>query len=242
MPADFTGFPSQALDFYDDLEVDNSRTFWEKHKGTYEYSVKRPMVAHAGRARRRVRRREGVPPLSRRPVRQGQDAVQDRPGRVRRGRPGHRVVRRDLGARRTHRCRLLRRQRASDRPHPRGHRRRPSGQRPRPDRQEARGQRLADRRPRAQDGAPRVRPQPPPDRPAAPQVADDRPRLRRSSRSSTPPSCSRRCATTGAPCVPSWSGSPTPSDVETGARVRRCPDPPQTHETVSGAARRPRPR
>ena len=45
MPADFTGFPSQALDFYDDLEADNSRTFWEKHKGTYEYSVKRPMVA-----------------------------------------------------------------------------------------------------------------------------------------------------------------------------------------------------
>ena len=45
MPADFTGFPSQALDFYDDLEVDNSRTFWEKHKGTYDYSVRRPMVA-----------------------------------------------------------------------------------------------------------------------------------------------------------------------------------------------------
>src|SRR5215213_8470008 len=45
MPADFTGFPSQALDFYDDLEVDNTRSFWEKHKGTYEYSVRRPMVA-----------------------------------------------------------------------------------------------------------------------------------------------------------------------------------------------------
>src|SRR4029079_13613780 len=45
MPAEFTGFPTQALDFYDDLEVDNSRAFWEKHKGTYEYSVKRPMVA-----------------------------------------------------------------------------------------------------------------------------------------------------------------------------------------------------
>lgn len=45
MPADFTGFPSQALDFYEDLEVDNTRSFWEKHKGTYEYSVKRPMVA-----------------------------------------------------------------------------------------------------------------------------------------------------------------------------------------------------
>src|SRR3954468_25101566 len=48
MPAEFTGFPSQALDFYDDLEVDNSRSFWEKHKGTYEYSVKRPMVAMLG--------------------------------------------------------------------------------------------------------------------------------------------------------------------------------------------------
>ena len=45
MPAEFTGFPSQALDFYDDLEVDNSRTYWEKHKGTYDYSVRRPMVA-----------------------------------------------------------------------------------------------------------------------------------------------------------------------------------------------------
>jgi uncharacterized protein (TIGR02453 family) len=48
MPAEFTGFPHQALDFYDDLEVDNTRSFWEKHKGTYEYSVKRPMVALCG--------------------------------------------------------------------------------------------------------------------------------------------------------------------------------------------------
>src|SRR3954452_8639246 len=45
MPADFTGFPPQALDFYDDLEVDNTRSFWDKHKGTYDYSVRRPMVA-----------------------------------------------------------------------------------------------------------------------------------------------------------------------------------------------------
>jgi uncharacterized protein (TIGR02453 family) len=45
MPAEFTGFPSQALDFYDDLEADNTRTFWDKHTGTYDYSVKRPMVA-----------------------------------------------------------------------------------------------------------------------------------------------------------------------------------------------------
>src|SRR3954451_1265210 len=45
MPADFTGFPSQALDFYDDLEVDNTRSFWEEHKGTSESSVRRPMGA-----------------------------------------------------------------------------------------------------------------------------------------------------------------------------------------------------
>jgi uncharacterized protein (TIGR02453 family) len=43
--ADFTGFPPTALDFYDDLEVDNTRAFWEKHKGTYEYSIKQPMTA-----------------------------------------------------------------------------------------------------------------------------------------------------------------------------------------------------
>jgi hypothetical protein len=28
----FTGFPDAALDFYDDLEVDNTKSFWEKHK------------------------------------------------------------------------------------------------------------------------------------------------------------------------------------------------------------------
>ncbi|MGI8523349.1 MAG: DUF2461 domain-containing protein [Nocardioides sp.] len=42
---DFTGFPSAALDFYDDLEVDNTKSFWEKHKGVYESAVKQPMLA-----------------------------------------------------------------------------------------------------------------------------------------------------------------------------------------------------
>jgi len=41
----FTGFPVAALDFYDDLEVDNTRTFWEKHKAVYAESVKAPMTA-----------------------------------------------------------------------------------------------------------------------------------------------------------------------------------------------------
>jgi uncharacterized protein (TIGR02453 family) len=42
---EFTGFPVAALDFYDDLEVDNTRSFWEKHKHVYEESVKAPMTA-----------------------------------------------------------------------------------------------------------------------------------------------------------------------------------------------------
>jgi uncharacterized protein (TIGR02453 family) len=41
----FTGFPVAALDFYDDLEVDNSKTFWTAHKEIYESAVKAPMVA-----------------------------------------------------------------------------------------------------------------------------------------------------------------------------------------------------
>ncbi|NYG54475.1 DUF2461 domain-containing protein [Nocardioides perillae] len=41
----FTGFPVAALDFYDDLEVDNSRTFWEAHVETWRSCVKAPMDA-----------------------------------------------------------------------------------------------------------------------------------------------------------------------------------------------------
>ncbi|MEV8373131.1 DUF2461 domain-containing protein [Kribbella sp. NPDC056861] len=41
----FTGFPAAALDFYDDLEMDNSKTFWTANKHVYEESVKAPMVA-----------------------------------------------------------------------------------------------------------------------------------------------------------------------------------------------------
>ncbi|WP_182378031.1 DUF2461 domain-containing protein [Nocardioides sp. WS12] len=43
--AEFTGFPEAALDFYDDLEVDNTKSFWEAHKDVYATEVKAPMVA-----------------------------------------------------------------------------------------------------------------------------------------------------------------------------------------------------
>jgi uncharacterized protein (TIGR02453 family) len=42
---EFTGFPVTALDFYDDLEMDNTRSFWEKHKQVYDEAVKAPMTA-----------------------------------------------------------------------------------------------------------------------------------------------------------------------------------------------------
>lgn len=40
----FSGFPVAALDFYDDLEVDNTRSFWEANKQVYLDAVRSPMV------------------------------------------------------------------------------------------------------------------------------------------------------------------------------------------------------
>ena len=42
---EFSGFPVAALDFYDDLEVDNTKSFWDAHKAVYDEPVKAPMVA-----------------------------------------------------------------------------------------------------------------------------------------------------------------------------------------------------
>jgi uncharacterized protein (TIGR02453 family) len=41
----FTGFPVAALDFYDDLEMDNTKSFWAAHKETYDTAVRAPMTA-----------------------------------------------------------------------------------------------------------------------------------------------------------------------------------------------------
>ncbi|HEY9290423.1 MAG TPA: DUF2461 domain-containing protein [Microlunatus sp.] len=41
----FTGFSAAALDFYDDLEVDNSKAFWAEHKQLYQDQVRAPMEA-----------------------------------------------------------------------------------------------------------------------------------------------------------------------------------------------------
>jgi uncharacterized protein (TIGR02453 family) len=41
----FEGFPVAALDFYDDLEVDNTKSFWDANKKVYDEQVRAPMVA-----------------------------------------------------------------------------------------------------------------------------------------------------------------------------------------------------
>jgi uncharacterized protein (TIGR02453 family) len=43
----FSGIPVAALDFYDDLELDNTKSFWAAHKETYETAVRGPMTALA---------------------------------------------------------------------------------------------------------------------------------------------------------------------------------------------------
>lgn len=44
MPS-FAGFPEAGLDFYDDLEADNTKSFWTAHKEIYESAVRAPMAA-----------------------------------------------------------------------------------------------------------------------------------------------------------------------------------------------------
>ena len=41
----FTGVPTVALDFYEDLEADNSKAFWTAHKHVYDESVRAPLEA-----------------------------------------------------------------------------------------------------------------------------------------------------------------------------------------------------
>jgi uncharacterized protein (TIGR02453 family) len=41
----FTGWSAEALDFYEGLEADNSKTYWTEHKATYDTIVLAPMQA-----------------------------------------------------------------------------------------------------------------------------------------------------------------------------------------------------
>jgi len=41
----FRGWPAEALEFYDGLLADNSKTYWTANKATYDDKVRAPMVA-----------------------------------------------------------------------------------------------------------------------------------------------------------------------------------------------------
>jgi uncharacterized protein (TIGR02453 family) len=41
----FTGIPDEALEFYEGLEADNTKTYWAAHKHVYDTQVRAPMVA-----------------------------------------------------------------------------------------------------------------------------------------------------------------------------------------------------
>jgi uncharacterized protein (TIGR02453 family) len=41
----FRGWPAEAIEFFDRLEVDNSKAFWTEHKDVYERAVRAPMQA-----------------------------------------------------------------------------------------------------------------------------------------------------------------------------------------------------
>jgi uncharacterized protein (TIGR02453 family) len=43
--SEFTGFPPEALVFYDGLEADNSKAYWTDHREMYDKAVRGPMVA-----------------------------------------------------------------------------------------------------------------------------------------------------------------------------------------------------
>ena len=40
----FSGFPTDGIAFYEQLEADNSRAFWQANKPRYDASVKQPMI------------------------------------------------------------------------------------------------------------------------------------------------------------------------------------------------------
>lgn len=44
----FSGWPEEALDFYEELEIDNSKAYWTRNKAVYEEKVLRPMAELAG--------------------------------------------------------------------------------------------------------------------------------------------------------------------------------------------------
>ena len=39
----FKGWPIEAVEFYEGLQADNSKVYWQRHRAVYDRSVRAPM-------------------------------------------------------------------------------------------------------------------------------------------------------------------------------------------------------
>ncbi len=44
-PVAFRGWPAEAIEFFEGLEADNSKAYWQEHRATYDAAVRAPMEA-----------------------------------------------------------------------------------------------------------------------------------------------------------------------------------------------------
>ena len=72
----FKGWPVEAVEFYEGLEADNTKTYWQEHKAVYERCVKAPMDELLAELADDFGSGRVFRPVPRRPLQQGQDAVQ----------------------------------------------------------------------------------------------------------------------------------------------------------------------
>src|SRR5438552_9161079 len=72
----FKGWTVEAVEFYEGLEADNTKTYWQEHKSVYERCVKAPMDELLAELAEDFGSGRVFPALPRRPLQQGQDAVQ----------------------------------------------------------------------------------------------------------------------------------------------------------------------
>ena len=81
----FRGWKVEALEFFEGLEVDNSKSYWQAHKGVYD-DVVRARWRSCSPSSNPTSARPDLPAVPRHPVQQGQVPVQDRDRRDGRGR------------------------------------------------------------------------------------------------------------------------------------------------------------
>ena len=74
----FHGWKVEALEFFEGLEADNSKAYWQRHKDVYETIVRAPMEELLTELEPDVRRGQDLPALPRRSLQPRQVPLQDR--------------------------------------------------------------------------------------------------------------------------------------------------------------------